>query len=1122
MSKLILGLDLGPNSIGWALIRDDSDDPSQSELVDLGSRVFPEGVDAFDTSKEKSRNEDRRIARAMRRQVRRRVVRRKNLIKALIESGLWPGGSASQEALYGLDPYVLRAKGLTERLEPHEFGRVLLHLNQRRGFLSNRKKDRGDSEVTGMLAEINENEAKREAGGFATIGEYLASKAKKEGDKQAHRNPVEDDHVRNRHLARSQFYHEFDVLWREQAKHHPELLTDALRWGKLGSEEDPKKAVAFRKPISKSDERRKEKGKKLSDLKSFGLHGMIFFQRPMYWPKSVVGLCELEPKQKRCPRADRHAEQIRVLQEINNLKYADTETHEEHPLNEEQRTLLLDHLATREKSTFDQIRKKLGFLESVKFNLERGKRSFLKGMTLDWLLAKATDKKWHDRTEEDKDAIVTLLRDNEREDDLVVAQLIDKYGFSAEHAEALLDVDLPPGYGSLSRMAIDKLLPHLAKGMIYQSQSDPERSALHAAGYLRRDELQRRLFDQLPDLSRTNPRDCKLGDLPNPVVKRALVEIRKVVNAIIKAYGKPDAVHVEMARSLRMGPKARSEYNTRTRQREKERDEAAKAIRNTGVAVRREGIIRFLAWKEQSCECVYCGKAISQEQLFGGGVDVDHILPYSRCLDDSQMNKVVCHRECNHDKGQKTPYEWLADSDPKRYEAIGQRVGSLMRKGAFPYPKYRRFLQKELKLDDFIARQLADTGYITRATVEYLQLLFDKPSDVLGLKGQLTAELRWQWGLSTILSELPDSPAWQEEANVPTGEKNRADHRHHAIDAVVLALTNRKRLRVLSDLVHRGGERKHGEIVFEPWDNFRSDVAKRIAAVNVSHRVERKVRGALHEETLYGPTKNPEEWVVRKAVVDLSAAEVDRVRDPAIKKIIRRALANAGLIAGRGKKPDAKKMKMTLSNLAMPSGVPIKRVRLIKPEKTIAPLREEGAKDQAYVKPGSTHHLCIFEFEVKGKKKRDAVFVTMLEATQRIKRQKQALAKSLNELKGQGLSAKELQKHRKEAMRQAATEHPLIQRDATQLSSEDRKKIPADAEFVMSLSSRELVLANYKSEKLLLQFRTAASTSGQIWFTLATDSRPTKTRKVYSFRAATLDAQKVTTDPLGQIRWAND
>jgi CRISPR-associated endonuclease Csn1 len=1060
MKQIILGLDLGPNSIGWALLDDDPENPCESTLIDLGVRVFPEGVDNFDTSKELSRNEDRRIARGMRRQIRRRARRRRQLSEALIQVGLWPQNSAEQASLYQHDPYTLRKRALVERMEPFEIGRVLLHLNQRRGFLSNRKKDRGDKEVQGMLAEINELAQAMESQGSETIGEHFA--------KALSVDPLMP--IRGQHTHRGMFEHEFETIWNRQAKYHPQLLTEQLKYGKLGKQSYP------RKPIPVWDERRQG----MAPLEAFGIYGSIFFQRPMYWPKSVVGLCEFEPKQKRCPRADRHAQRFRLLQEVNNLRYSDPDARgrDEMRLTDQQRKLLLDFFATHEKATFDQIRKKLGFLESVKFNLERGERSALKGMVVDCLMAKAVSKSWHDRPDEEKDAIVRMLVDNEREDDAIVAKLVKEFGFATDEAEAALGVDFPPGYVNLSLMAIDKLLPHLERGLVYQAATDPEMSALHAAGYLRRDELRRRLFDKLPDPCRVRAGDLRIGDIPNPVVKRALVELRKVVNAIIREYGKPAAVHLEMARTMQMGKERRSEMNSAMRKREAEREAAAEVLRDLGIKVTRDSILRHLLWLEQSHECVYCGKTISQKQLFTGEADIDHILPYSRCLDDSQMNKVVCHRKCNHGKGNCTPYEWLAASEPDAYERVCLHAGTLLKKGLLPYRKYRRFLQKELELDQFIARQLTDTGYIAQATGEFLRCLFEKDHQVLGLKGQLTAELRWQWGLEKALEEMPDSPAWRENNNdVRPGDKNRADHRHHAIDAVVIALTNRSRLRQLSDIVDRGGARRHGEILDEPWPTFRDDVIEAIRRLNVSYRVERKVAGKLHEETLYGPTRSPGEWVVRKPVDSLSPAEVERIRDPGIKRIVVSKLEEAGIEFGRGKKVDAKKMKAALADLKMPSGVRIKKVRVVKPELTIQPMRE-GHPDQAYVKPGSTHHLCIFEFTENGKQKREAVFVTMLEAMNRLKRKE-----------------------------------PIVQRS---------HPTRPEARFVMSLASRELVLANWKDGERLLVFKTAASTQGQIYFADQLDARRSSDQTKYVATANSLDARKVTVDPLGRIRWAND
>ena len=926
-----------------------------------------------------------------------------------------------------------------------------------------------------MLAEINDNEQERQEGGFETVGAWLADKMPPPGkqSRQYHAYRQKGDHIRNRHLARKQYEEEFEAIWAAQAKLHPDLLTEKLKYGTKGQQNFP------RKPIKRA--------KNETPLQAFGVHGLLFFQRPMYWPKSVVGLCELEPKQKRCQRSDRRYQRFRLLQEVNNLKYADSETGTEHPLSEEQRTLLLDKLNHTKDMTFDQIRKALGFLESIKFNLERGKRSKIQGMPIDALFANKNvlGKKWYDRPEEQKTEIVAVLLDNERDDDAIVKRAVAEWGMTPNQAEAMLEVDLKPGYGNLSLMAIEKLLPHMERGLLYMAD-DETNSAMHAAGYLRRDQLQRRIFDKLPNPQRV--RDCPIGDIPNPVVKRTLTEVRRVVNAIIREYGKPDTVHIEMARDVQQGKQKRSEYSKMIREREAEREKAAEKLRDNGIRVTRDNILKYLLWEQQGHDCIYSGDPISFQKLFGeaGGVEVDHILPRSRTLDDSQMNKVVCLRTANHDKGNQTPHEWLADDRPDQYAQVCQRVGKLLRAGKIPYSKYRRFIQKELDLDKFIARQLTDTGYITRATAEYLRCLFEQNHDVLGLKGQLTSELRWHWGLETVLQELPDSPGWQDvkAGKLRDGEKNRADHRHHAIDAVVVALTNRSRLQKLSEIVKKGGARKHGEILFDPWENFRNDVKQRIAEINVSHRVERKVAGALHEDTFYGPTENEDEWVVRKTLTDLSASEIERIRDKTIRELVMGDLKSHGIEFGRGKKPDAKKMKEVLGSLTMESGVPIKKVRILKPEKTIRPIRE-GQPGEAYVKPGSTHHLCIFEWEKNGKTKRDAVFVTMLEATERLKRQE-----------------------------------PIIDRNPPT----DHPDIPPDAKFVMSLSTGELVLGVIDGEDKLLKMRTSVSTEKKMTFQLAEDSRR-EYRKINANKNTLFEnynARKVTVDPLGRIRWAND
>lgn len=966
-----------------------------------------------------------------------------------------------QQRLLDLDPYVLRCRAIHEQLEPYEIGRVLLHLNQRRGFLSNRKKDRGDKEVKGMLAEISQLQGEM---GDRTLGDYLAELR-------------QDPHtrVRGRHTHRAMLAEEFDRIWQAQAKYYPKLLTDQLRYGRAGRF-DPLKPLRPRRLPHDSNW-----------LAEYGIQGIIFFQRPMFWPKSMVGVCELEKGEKRCPKADRAAQRFRMLQEVNNLRYIDPEARSEKALTAEQRALLLDKLGSREKATFDEIRKWLGFLDNIRFNLERGERSSIGGHKTDARIAKVIGKAWYKRSEDEKDRIVRLLINTEFDDVAIARRLVEEFDLTSEQAEALLGVDLPAGYLSVSLKAINKLLPHLERGLRYMADSDPSNSALHAAGYLRRDELQRRLFDKLPPLQfvRTGP----LADLPNPIVRATLYELRKVVNAIVREYGKPDEIHVEMARELKLSEAKRRELSAAMRQREQERSRAADYLRQNGVRVTRDAITRFLLWREQGEKCIYSGRSISFEQLFGGEVDIDHILPYSRSLDDSQSNKVVCFRSENHRKGQRTPYEWLGSEDSQAYAALCQRARIL------PYLKYRKFLLEELQLDDFIQRQLRDTAYISRLAIEYLRMLVGE-HQVIGSKGGLTAELRHQWGLDTILSELPDSPAWQEQGSLHPGEKNRADHRHHAIDAIVVALTNRSRLQKLARMREAGGTLVTGEVLPEPWPHFRDTVLQRIRTMNVSHRPRRKVSGRLHEETNYGPVHDRNgqpvhgTYVVRKPVQDLSPNEVDNIRDPAIRRIVAEAFAAAGQTVGRRKRgtgPAAANpvtTKQLLASLMMPSGVPIKRVRLLKTDQTIRPIRLRQAQQAGdptqitYVKPGRIHHACIFEWEENGKLKRDAEYVTMLEAAQRLQNRQ-----------------------------------PLVRRQHSQRP---------DARFIMSLSPGDMVLAELDGREILMVVSTLVSTQKRIHVVPACDARRSSERADRGLTPNSLKARKVTVDPLGRIRWAND
>jgi len=1006
-----LGLDLGPNSIGWALTDTDS-----SSVVAAGVRVFPEGVDRDTKGGELSKNETRRLARGMRRQTNRRAKRKRRLRKLLVKVGLLPPCAAmpahhperiawENQACQSADPYALRRAALDRKLDPHEIGRALLHLCQRRGFLSSRKADKARSkkEASEMLQAISHLEAEISSAGSRTLGEYLANVGTA--------SPLA--RVRGRHTRREMYQRELEAIWEAQRRHHPDLLTD--------------------------------------DLKAKVRH-IIFYQRPIRIPKSLVGTCELEPKRRRCPRADRRAQRFRILQDVNNLLLID-EHGEERPLTQEERSRLLEYLSNAARRSFKDIRKHLGFTEAVVFNLERGGRKYLLGMPTDKAMSHKDcfDKAWFSMDEERKNQIVRCLLDEE--DPVILQKAVSEWGLSPQQARNVLNAELPAGYANLSREAIAKLLPHMERGLPLMT-GDDRPCALTEAGYLRPDQ---RPVERLE-------RVAQPPDLPNPLVRQALHEVHKVVNAIIREYGCPEQIHIELAREVKGSAEQRKVRTKAMREQEQRRDQAAEEIRKAGGMPSRDAINRYLLWREQEGICIYTGRAISTAQLLAGEVDIDHILPKPRSLDDSMMNKVVCFRQANAEKGNRTPYEWLAQTDPQRYEQVCQRARKL------PYGKYRKFLQKEVKLDDFIHRQLNDTAYISRKVREYLQCLVPDPHrDILCTKGQLTAELRHGWGLDTILRELPDSPAWKEDhGDVRPGQKDRSDHRHHAIDAIVIALTDRSRLQQLA----------REQVCPPPLEHFRQEVKNLISEMHVSHRVQRKVAGPLHEETIYGKTDKPGEFVYRKPLEALTPSEAQDIRDPVVREKVLERLRALGVRSGR-KKRGAGANESTIPAEAWreplwmneEKRILILKVRLIKKEGSILDIRQ-GA---AWVKPGSTHHVCLFEMPDG---KRDAVFVTMLEAARR-----------------------------------AANGEPVIRRQHPH---------QPNARSVMSLSKGELVLANCEDGQRILQYNTGASTTKQLRFTDPKDARPSRDKATFSFSPNKLEARKITIDPLGRVRWAND
>jgi CRISPR-associated endonuclease Csn1 len=934
MSKNILGLDLGSNSIGWALLKEKDGKPS--EIINIGSRIFSKAVEEKTPT---PKNVKRRNARLSRRVTQRRARRKLRMLNYLIKLNLLPqeltGNPAPEILLNELgNPYPLRTKALDNSLTKFELGRVLLHLVQRRGFLSNRKTLLGDMaddpDVLDVLSELegeddNSTErAKEETAfktdisqlkktiaelGFRTLGEYLASL----DHHDCKRNRSRDGgHLRT---DRQMYRDELNLIWKQQKLYH-EVLTDTVK---------------------------------------HQIEEIIFKQRPLKLNADRIGKCSLEPTRKRAKTARLECQRFRYLQDINNLQYFDYYTEKSVSLDESAKQKLVQLFETTANVSFAGIRKTLGFDKTIEFNLENGNKK-LKGNITACEIRKQLPE-W-DSFEDSKqqDLVEDLLTINKKS--VLKNRLTGHWGFCVNTAVQLCLLEFEPGHSNHSIKAIGKMLPFLQQGKIY---SDARVSAGY--GY---------------EVTTINVAD-KLGVPPetaNPIVNKALHELRRLINAIIAEYGKPDAIRIEMARDLEMNTKRYQDFIKQQSKNTKANDEAVSQYQEMGLKNPHLALskypsktdkLKYRLWQDQKQCCAYSGNPISKSELFSGTIEIDHILPYSESLDDSYMNKVVCYTSENRFKGQKTPIDAFggnADKWNQITHAINKWERSLKSKKARFFTTFA-----DLQKRDFISTQLNDTRYIGQLAQTYLAEL---GADISVSKGITTAWLRHQWGLNSLIGE--------------TDKKERTDHRHHAIDALVVACVDRRLYQALvntaKDLERSQSELNMKDIHLDPpWHNLRDDLEQALGKVIIAHVPQLKLTGELHETTGAGFIEGLGN--VNRKNLDGNFTQVKKIIDPTVQGLIEQHLAN---FDNNPKKAFAEGVTIFHKN----GTTPIKRVRILQSKTTLEKLEKTkfGVKDKhgkvfKWLAFGNMHHVEILKHRKTGNY--SGQFVTTMEATHRVK-----------------------------------------------------------------------------------------------------------------------------------------
>lgn len=1007
--KRVLGLDLGSSSIGWAIIEEnsreiitDTDTSERDKIVAIGSRIIPLTVDEsnqFSKGQAITKNADRTGKRTQRKGFDRYQLRRTLLLDELKQSSIYDG---TPLRLGKLELWGLRAKAVNEQISLAELGRVLCHINQKRGYRT-AKSDFGDKKLGAHVQQVVDRYREIKEQGV-TVGQFMYNAL------------CADDAFRckERTYPRIAYTEEYDAIMACQKRFYPDVLTD----------------------------------ERIAHIRDY----IIFHQRPLKSCKHLVGRCELErcdvvvdessgrirnQGPKVAPRTSPLFQACKIWESINNLNIQNKANDTLH-ITLEQKQAIYAYMRVNEKLNSKKLAEILG-IKPREWYFGKAVGNGLQGDTTYCAIRKALgtypkaeewlrfDLKTTDGTKVNTETgEITKVIDSsfEREPlyqmwhtlysisniDELRKTLTTKFGIDDEVAvEALCQIDfVKAGYGNKSSRAMRKILPYLQEGMQYYD-------AKKAAGYddttLTKEQNEaRELAERLLPIQK--------NELRQPVVEKILNQLVNLVNALMDEYGRFDEIRVELARELKQSREEREKATKTINSNQKANEIIAKRISDEyGLTPTRSRIQKYKMWEETSETCIYCGKPVNvKEFLLGFGVEVEHIIPRSVLFDDSFSNKACSCRACNKEKNNRTAYDYMSSKGEGELAAYINRVNELAENKKISYTKRKNLLMKAQDIpDDFIERQLRESQYIAKKAKE---MLLSVCHNVYATSGSITDFVRHIWGWDEVLHTLNfdryrsagltemverDVNGTKVEVERIKDWSKRMDHRHHAIDALTIACTKQgyiqriNNLNSLKDVArHSFADEKQGaetqqrltrlERYIKQQPHFSTaEVERAVEGIAVSFKggkraasvgkryirkggkrvcVQRDIiipRGALSEESVYGRIRNSEsgkqEYVIKYKVGTITLKDVDYVVDKRIREILRERLEQFG---GKADKAFAEPV---LDH----QGREIKSVRCYTGLSATVPLRynDKGEAD-AFVKPGNNHHVAIYEDE-KGK-----------------------------------------------------------------------------------------------------------------------------------------------------------
>ena len=818
--KKVLGLDLGVGSIGWCLIEKD-DDNTPKRIIRMGSRIVPISSDeetGYTKGNAISKNADRTAKRTARKCYDRYQLRRQALVNLIKRLYMLPNKELMLEQT-PLEIWQKRADAASKEITLEALGRVLLHINQKRGYKHSRLSN-ADRKETAYVQEVNSRYDELKAEGL-TIGQHFAAKLKENEQTSNDGKKYYNYRIKEQVYPRHSYEEEVKKILEIQSQFHADVLTpDVCR--------------------------------EIMDI--------IFYQRDLKSCKNLVSLCEFESHTitkdgkeitigpKVAPRTSPLAQLSSILETSNNITIRNRRNDELY-ISPEQRKAIADFLDNHEVMKLTDLYRILNISRKEGWWAGKAIGKGLKGNTTKCQIREALgslpkeqvdsltafrlefEEYVDEETGEVRQRVNNTLAEQQPlyklwhmlysiKDNKELSGALHHLGIDDEKSiNKLSNLDFrTAGYANKSAKAIGRILPYLMDGIMYSE-------ACERAGFdhSRRINPGRTLLTSLPQIQK--------NDLRQPIVEKILNQLVNIVNALLEKEGTIDEIRVELARELKQSKDERNEAFKRNNQNERQNKEYAERIKEYGLTPTRNRIMKMKMWEESEYTCMYCGQPINvTEFLQGADVEREHIIPRALLFDNSFTNQVCSCRRCNSQKGMRTAYDFIADD--KGQEGLDlyiERINDLFDRKKISRSKLNRLLvshkayvsrkaqgketeeDKEL-WENFIDRQLRQSQYIAKKSVEMLQQVC---KNVYTTTGSVTDFVRHQWGYDEILHDLNFERFKKAELTTMvtqlhsgkeveveriTNWTKRLDNRHHAVDALAIACTTQGMIQRLNTL----------------------------------------------------------------------------------------------------------------------------------------------------------------------------------------------------------------------------------------------------------------------------------------------------------------------------------